>query len=286
VLVRRTILAIVITFSASASGMAHCKQLTEAKRHLEHAIELDSFKDSIAEQEYRKAIELCNGRYPEAWRQLSWFLQRKSRFPESASTLQEYIRQTPREDHKDDRDELKELREAEIIQTRINTIEKPELSDLIKFCSLVSRYSENHVRDTIPFAERAISLYPTSSEALLLLARALDYSTQQDRVVNLIRQAVELAPNSPEAHYEMGRYYLWHSKLSRLDDSISEFRSALKLSEGKAVEAWQGLGRALILQEKTREGIEALRTYLRLKKPSQYDEEIKQLIRSLERSSR
>jgi tetratricopeptide (TPR) repeat protein len=150
---------------------------------------------------------------------------------------------------------------------------------------LLGRYSENHLQDAMPYAEKAVALYPASSEALLLLARTLESTKQMGRVFNLIKKAVELTPDNPEAHYELGQYYLWHSKLERINDSVNEFRRALELSDGKAIEAWQGLGRALVFQGKTKEAIETFRTYLRLKKPSQYDDEIKQLIRNLEQAS-
>lgn len=284
--IRRMAILIIIIFIPLSSGIAQCKQPQDAKKHLDQAIEFDSFKNPLAEQEYRKAIEVCGGKYSDALLQLSGYLQRKSRFRESASTLQEYIRQTPKEAHQDDFEELRELQEAATIQSRINTLERPGLTDLIRFYNLISRYSENHLQDAIPYAEKAVALYPTSSGALLLLARALESSKQKDRIFNLIQKAVELTPNNLEAHYEMGRYYLWHSKLERLDDSVNEFRRALDLSDGKAIEAWQGLGRALAFQEKPKEAIAALRNYLRLKKPSQYDNEIRQLIRTLEQAYR
>lgn len=274
---------LLLTFSELAlSSVPQGKKAREAKQHLDRARELTLSNDPRAEQEYRLAIEARGGHYPEALQELRFYFQRQLRFSEAAATLEDYIGQTPREDHTDELEELRNLQRAARLQKDINDSEKPALTDLIEFASLVARHGK--LRDSVPYAERAVSLYPKSSEAHILLARSLIGTGQQERRYELLLKAIEIDPSNPKAHHQLGWYYI---EMLRGQESIDEFRKALELSNEQLTDAWQGLGWALSQLGQKKEAVEAFRNYLRSGDvPKQYRIKINQQIKKLESSSR
>jgi tetratricopeptide (TPR) repeat protein len=199
-------IALLILGQTASASNQRSGQYRAAKRHFERAMELDSFNDPRAEQEYRLAIKVRGGAYPDALQQLSFYLQRRLRFSEAAKALEEYISQTPQADHANDLKDLNDLQRAISLQKRINDSEKPALAGLTEFASLVSSYGK--LKDGVAYAEKALSLYPTSSEAHMLLARLLIGPGQQERRYELLRKAVELDSNNPKTHHQLGWFYI------------------------------------------------------------------------------
>lgn len=277
-------LSLIVLIIINPMGLAfepQVKQHSQARRHLNNARELDSSNDPRAEQEYILAIEARSGNYPQALEEFASYLQRRQRFAEAAEVLKEYINQTPQVDHADDIDNLRDLERAATLEKRINASDKPDLSELIEFASLVARYGKP--KEGIPFVEMALDLYPTSSEAQLLLARLLIGSGQQQRRLDLLQKALELDPDNPKTHHQLGWYYI---EMLRSQEAADEFRKALKFSNGQLADAWQGLGWALSQLGQKKEALEAFRNYLHAGDVSrQYRLKIKQQIKKLERGS-
>lgn len=256
------------------------KRDQQARRHLERADELESRDDPHTEQEYRLAIRTRERRYPEALQKLSWYLQHNLRFSEAAAALKDYIQQTPREDHSDDIRDVGELRHAASLQKRVDSSAEPKLDDLLEYVRLVNGYATSG--DAVPYAERAVKLYPSSGKAYVSLARLLR-TEEKDRQFALLQKAAELDPQSAETHSALGWYYF--SPGRNLEKAVQEFRKALDLSGGQYADAWQGLGHVLTVQGQKKEAIEAFRSYLRTRKsPTQLDKEVERLIEQLERS--
>jgi tetratricopeptide (TPR) repeat protein len=271
----------------SITSLAHAQSTSQislreskAQQHFERAIQLDIFDDPYAEKEYRLAIKSSNGFYPEAWKKLAQFLQHQLRFSEAAEALENYINQTPEDDHSYSRKNLMDLNQIVILQKRLASSDPPSLEDLLKFIPLIAGFGKQE--DAIPYAEKTIILYPTSNKAHLALSRLLP-TNQKERQFELIKKAVELDPTDPEAHTELGGYYFL--PVGDLPESIKEFRKALEVSNGQYANAWQGLGRALAACGMKKEAIEAFQNYLRTRKsPSPYDNDIKREIDELTRN--
>lgn len=278
--VRQSLLLVILLVACAlpTSGVAQAPREGRAKRHFDRARDLDSLNDAKAEQEYKAAIKARGGHYPEASLQLSFYLGRKGRFSEAAELLQNYIYETPKSNHHADAEEIAELRRTAELQERIQKSEKPDLKDLLDFASLVVRYQR--VKDGVPSAERAVDLYPDSSEAHVVLARLLIGSGQEQRRYELLRRAIELDPKSARAHHQLGWY---HIETLRSKEAVDEFRNALELSNAQLSDAWQGLGWALSGLGQNKEAINAFRNYLHSGDvPEQYRIKVKQQIEKLE----
>jgi tetratricopeptide (TPR) repeat protein len=238
-----------------------------AKQHFERAEQLAAFRDPKAEQEYKLAIQSCDGHYPQAWFELSRILQRQLRLTEAVTALQNYISQTPQDDHIADAKDLADLKRAIELQNRIDKVNGLSLEEYLEFIPLVAGFGD--AKDALPYAEKALTLYPSSSEANLMLARFLPIE-QKARRLTLVKTAIELSPNNPAAHSQLGWYY--YSPEGDIKKSIQEFRKALELTDGQYADAWQGLGQALTADGQKTEAIEAYRNYLKTRRvPSQYD---------------
>jgi tetratricopeptide (TPR) repeat protein len=278
------LVCIVFICSFAMSDQLHNKERGKAKRHFEQARELEAVNDPQAEQEYKLAIKARRRYYPEAQLRLCLYLGRELRFSEAVSILEEYIKQTPRTDHSSHYEQLKDLQRAANLLKQIDSSNSPSLSDLLDFASIVSRYGRNKLRDAIPYAERAVSLYPTSSEAHVILGRLLIGSQQQARRFEILKRAILLDPKNPAAHHQLGWYYI--ERLNG-EEACKEFREALELSSGELADSWQGLGHALVLQGKKKEAIEAFYKYLKSGQvPKHFQEVIEQKIKDLEKKSR
>lgn len=278
--IRQSLLLLVLGIACAfpISGVAQDQKDSRAKKHFDQARELDSLNDGRAEQEYRAAIKARGGSYPEAALQLSFYLQRKGRFSEAAELLQNYINETPKSDHHPDLEEVAELRKAAQLQERIQKPGKPDVKDLLDLASLVARYQR--IKDGLPYAERALNLYPDSSAAHIVVARLLVGSGQEQRRYELLRNAIELDPGSARAHHQLGWYYI---EVVRSKEAADEFRKALELSDSQLGDAWQGLGWALSGLGQNKEAIDAFRNYLHSgDAPEQYRIKVEQQIEKLE----
>ena len=260
-----------VTYAQTAAG-------DEAQQHFDRGESLEAGGDPGAEQEYRAAIKCRKDFYPEAWKKLAQFYRSQLRFHEAAAALQQYVAQTPQDNHSNDYENLAELKRMLVLEKRVNGSAVPSLNNLLEFIRFVTAYSK-HER-AIPYAEKALELYPGSGKAHLVLSRLLP-TEQKERQFVLIIKAVELDPDDPEAHAALGSYYFWRGQ-GQTSEAIREFRKALEVSDGQYAYAWEGLGRALAFSGEKKEAIEAFRTYLRVRKtPSQYDNAIRREIERL-----
>jgi tetratricopeptide (TPR) repeat protein len=254
-----TILLILLGPAALASGRQNARE-RKAKGHYNRALNLDSSGDTDgAEAEYKLAITANGGAYPRASLQMSFLQRSQNRFNEAADSFEAYVTQTPRRDHTEDLDELKDLRRANALQERVARTDKPNLEDLLELASLVCRYAR--FRDGAPLAERALSLYPASVEARVVLGRLLTGAGQVERQGLILREATQMEPANAEAHNQLGWYYIG---MFRDQDAADEFRKTLAASNGRLVGAWQGLGWALSALGELQEAIGAFHTYLRV----------------------
>jgi tetratricopeptide (TPR) repeat protein len=257
------------------------KRVQVAKGHLQRAREYASFNDPRAENEYKLAIKTCGSCKPEAYQEFSLYLQHHLRFSEAATALNRYIIQTPGKNHTDDLADLAKLTQAAKLQRRIENSKKPTLEEIADFVFIVWGYGGQD--DAIPYSEKALSLYPQSAKAHFVLGKLLS-NRQKQRALELLQKAVELEPYNPEAHSELGWYYLWSTGENKRAEF--EFREALRFSNNKDETAWQGLGHVFARMGRNEEAVEAFRNYLRVRKvPTQYDSEIQHLIEKLERVS-
>lgn len=276
-------LPLVLCFISPASLKAQTlKDDKEARLHFDRAMKLSAYDSPQAEQEYRLAIAACDGYYPEAWQELSRFLQRKLRFTEAIKALQIYIEQSSGQDRTAALDDLADLKRAAELQERIDTLDKISLEDLLEFTSLVAIYGQ--LKDAVPYAEQAIRLYPNSSRAYLLLANFLP-TDQKERRLALLKKAIELEPNNADTHAQLAWYYF--SPDGNIKEAIAEFRKALKLSNGSYADAWRGLGIVLTIDGQTEQAVKAYQNYLRTRKmPSRFDNYVEREIMRLQSTSK
>jgi predicted Zn-dependent protease len=257
-----------------------------AGTHLERARDLELEKNPKAEDEYKLAIRAMGGKYPEALRDLCFYLRRHLRFSESAVQLSRYIAQTPREEHGDDIEELNELREAARLKIRVYRFKKPLLRDLVEYSRLVSRYADNQSLDALPYAERAVRLYPNSANAYENLARVLVRPGQDERRCRALRKAIELGASSSTMYFDLANCEL---VTGHTQEAVDAFRKTLNISNGKLTDAYEGLGFALGQLGRREEAIGALRTYLEQaripeQQRSQVEQRIKRYIEKLEKN--
>lgn len=276
----RSWFCLVILFSVgSAIGVGAQEPLDRATIHFERAAQLAAHRDQKAEQEYRLAIYYRGGNFPEAWLNLSQFLKQQLRFSEAATALQNYLAQTDQKDLEADFEELTVLQRAANLQNRIDQSKKATLEDYLEIIPIVARYGEG--KDALTYAEKAVKSYPASSEALVAVARYLP-PDQQTRRSFMLQKAIELAPNNATAHALLGWDYFLAKGNAK--EAIKEFNKAIEFSNGQYADAWEGLGRALIVEGDHKRAADAFRNYLRVRKvPSQYDNYIKREIEQLER---
>jgi cytochrome c-type biogenesis protein CcmH/NrfG/thiol-disulfide isomerase/thioredoxin len=80
-----------------------------------------------------------------------------------------------------------------------------------------------------------------------------------------IRQALTLKPDNPvELYNALGVALFFDGDKASLNDAVAAFNQAIQLSHESFEQAYFNLGFALIKQGKSEEGVQALRTYLKL----------------------
>src|SRR3984893_3490984 len=250
-----------------------------AKDHLERARAYEANGDPRAEAEYELAISFRGGIYPAAWEDLSNSLAHGLRFAKAAKALRTAMRQSVRSRHAENLKRLNALVRGADLKSRSEKNEVLTADELLDLVNLVDRFGVKG--DAVPYGEKVASLYPGSSKALVALADLIR-STQRDRALKLFNRAVQLEPESWEVYSKRGWFFRWN--LGTFADAETDFRKAIKLSEGRDSRAWQGLGDVLALQGHRKEAIEAYKSYLRVRKDSAsyYDSEIKKQIKELE----
>ena len=253
----------------------------DARLHYEKAREFETNNNNpLAEDEYRKAIAANKGYYPRAWRDFSFYLSSRLRFSEAAYAVDKYIQQQSGKVDKQERERSESLHRASDIGKKI-IVASPTLQALKAYCGLVYLHGKNKGRDSLPFAEKAVSLYPDSSEALTLLATYLEYSSSpnKERRLELLERAISIAPNNIDAFYRLGNYHFFNNP----DIAKEYYLRALRISEGTHAESWQGVARIYKRYGQSLEAIEAFKNYLKFSNNiGPYRTEIENEIRELE----
>jgi tetratricopeptide (TPR) repeat protein len=284
-MIETKILLLIIVFLLVPAKESPKQQIKVAETHLQRARDFELDNDPRAEKEYKLAISAKGGNYPEALREFSFYLQRRIRFSEAVAVLQEYIEQTPSEEHADDVEELNELRQAARLKRRIQALKKPLLQDLIEYSRLVSRYADNQSIDALPYAERAVRLYPDNADAYISLARTLVGPGQDQRRCQALKKAIDLGARLPSHYFDLGNCELI---LGDWQAAANAFQKTLDLSNGAFTDALEGLGLTFAQLGRKKEAVEALRRYLETTKTKQLrpqvEQHIKRLIEQLEKS--
>lgn len=193
---------------------------------------------------------------------------RELHFREAADLLEDYLRLTPRENHARDRKDLRNWRRASLLKDRVDRSARPSLTDLVELVFLIDGYGDRKGIDAVPYAEKALQLYPNAPEAILsfvdLTMAGIQTPAEIDRIRQLLDRAVTLAPANAKAHSMRGHFDLWW--LNQPVSAEMDFRRALKLSRNLDTLAWKGLGNIYMKSGRKQQAISAFRTYLRLLK--------------------
>lgn len=243
--------------------------------------------DPRAENEYRSAIVRNKSRCPDIQLEFSLYLANKLRFDEAALELAAFIKRTPGEDHADERVYLANFRQASVLTSSIESNANPKLQDLLELARIIPFYADS--RHAVPYVEKAIELYPGSTEAILRLADLLYIDKQSSPEVNkrtleLLDRAISLEPGNASARAKRGWLYYW--RLRVLSQAEVDFRKALELSNGSNCSATLGLGYALFSRSERQEAASQLRKYLNVcsadASQSGTDYSVKQILAQIE----
>lgn len=252
------------------------------REHFERAQLHEAADDPRAEQEFRNAIGECRDVYPEAWLELSSYLAGKQRFDEAVNAWRKYLAQSDKKTRQTNPERLRRLKRVAELKSRNDRGDTVSVEEMIELVHLVDGFASRG--DAVPYAEKAVKLYPESTTALVVLANLLK-STQKDRALELLNRAVSFAPTDPSLYVTRGGCYFWS-----FGDPIkaeADFRRALELSNESNASAWAGLGDSLARMGQRAEAIAAYQKYLskRPKSAEQYDGEIRKSIELLRRNS-
>lgn len=238
------------------------------------------FGDARAVLEFQEAVKMDASRCSVALLELSQSLSRSLRFSDAHRALNDYIVSTPKLDHTEDIKELTALQKAADVKQRVEGSAEPSLTDLIDLTKLCNSYGRGKRKDALPYAERAVSLYPNSADALLLNAELLLLVHLDDnRVLLLLNQAAAIDTTNPRIFSTRGWFYLF-----TLNDRLraeADFREALRLSHDAELLGWKGLGYVLMLKGQKAESLAAFKKYLEIIKD---DPEAVTAVERLERS--
>jgi tetratricopeptide (TPR) repeat protein len=247
--------------------------------HLERARSYEIWNDPRAAEELRAALRNRDKRCIDGFLKLSQYLARGLRFGEAARTLEEYILETPRQNHTEHLQEVQTFRHANRVKKRLENARTPDLQDLIYFARIANGYGRRTVNDALPYAERAVKLYPSSVEALMLLADLLmPTRTDEDKVELLLNQAVAMDTKSARVHSSRGWFFLFFR--GRPEDAEKDFQTALEL-DGKDRIAWKGLGYFFMFKGQKKQALSAFTKYLSLAKPGETNTEIPIVVEQL-----
>ncbi|HKO45274.1 MAG TPA: hypothetical protein VJU84_18515 [Pyrinomonadaceae bacterium] len=245
---------------------------------LEQAETYDITNDSRAEAAFR-TVALAHGKKcPEVFLKLSMNLSHSLKFNEAAEMLRVYRKLVPKSRANDDQD-LQRFEKAAKVQERIANSPLPSLDDLLDYTRYVRAYGRKPY-SAIPYAEKAVQLYPDAVEAILLLLEVLPpRQAQEERVEHLLNRAATIEPSNSTIYTTRGWWNL-HT-FRRSDDAEKYFRQALLVSNDSDPTAWKGLGYVFMERGKKHDAIRFFRRSLRLESA---DPEIIRVIESLERN--
>lgn len=250
----------------------------QAKERFDRATLYGAAKDSRAEAEYRHAIALRNGVYPEAWQGLAGNLARSLRFKEATTAWRKYLRQKNGKVLTGEIEQLNRLNRGASLKYRLERTQLLTLNEILELVRLVEAFASSE--EAVPYAERAVELYPESGQALVILGQMIK-TDQKERALELLDRAIEFEPNNATFHVARGQYFFWIRGEPLLSEA--DFRKAIKLSRGANASAWAGLGDSLARQGRRDEAIAAYQQYLSVRPvtSTHYDHEIKKSIEML-----
>jgi tetratricopeptide (TPR) repeat protein len=255
----------------------------DCRVHWERATSYLVFNDDRAEQEFRIALRDGDQRCVDSMIEFTYYLSGRLRFGEAADILQQYVDKTPRQNHQGDLKRIAVFRNAVNIQKRLKHAVIPSLSDLIAFAKLAEGYGRRKPAEGLPYAEKAVELYPSSVDALMLLAEMLiPMHTDDDRVELLLNQAVAIDPDNARVRSTRGWFLLFSR--DRAADAEKEFQRALELDD-KDRTAWKGMGYCLMFKGQKKQALSAFAKYMSLKKPGETNTEIPMIVEQLKADS-
>lgn len=269
--------------SLSTQAQSNPKATCNCDELLEQAEIYDMTNDARAEATFR-SVALTNGQEcPEVFLKLGMNLSHNLKFREAAEMLQMYVKRVPEKDRAIDDRDVQKFENAADLQERVANSAKPRLIDLLEYTRQVRAFGRK--RDyAIPYAERAVELYPDSVDALLLLVDVLPtMQAQKDRVEQLLNRAATIEPDNARIYTTKGWWNL-HT-FRKPEDAEKDFRQALSVSNNGDPTAWKGLGYVFMERGQKHDAVVAFRKYLSLNKAANPDTEIEQLIVSLERNT-
>jgi Flp pilus assembly protein TadD len=253
-------------------------------QHLEAARLYEVQNDQRAEQEFKLALAGSKKKCRAAFLEYSQSLSRNLRFHEAAMSLQSYIKLAGTKDQAENREEVKLLQEAARLKQRVDDSPTPALDDLLKLTRLAEGYARRKDTDALPYAEKAVKLYPDSVVAILQLVDLIrGPQLQPDRVEQLLNRAIALDQNNARAYSSRGWFYLFTR--DRRVDAETDFRQAFLLSNNSYADALKGLGYVLMFNGQKTEAVAVFRRYLILIKGYESYSEVPFLISELKNSS-
>ena len=251
----------VLGLSANLASAQASTSRGDCSRHLERARTYEMFGDARAVPEFQEAIKTDASRCSIALFELSESLSRSLRFSEAQKALHDYIVSTPKLDHKEDIKDLTKLQNAADLKQRVDSSEEPSLVDLMELTKICDGFGRNKPKDALAYAERAVSLYPNSADALLLNAELLlPGSLDNTRAFLLLNQAAAIDTANPRIFSLRGWCYLF--KLDVRQRSEADFREALRLSDDTEPLALKGLGYLFMFKGQRAESLAAFKKYL------------------------
>lgn len=139
-----------------------------AKQHLERARSYSAAKDPRAKEEFKQAIAVRGGKYPEAWEAFSTHLAYALKFKEAAAAFRKYVKQTKTKVSSTEQEHLKRLDRAALLRSRHDDGQSMSLEEMLELTKLVDGFGSP--QDAVPYAEKMVEMYPQSGEALVAVA--------------------------------------------------------------------------------------------------------------------
>jgi tetratricopeptide (TPR) repeat protein len=265
--------------SGQSRNAKNLKTTSDCDRALESAEIYEITNNPQAEAAFRSIAATSGNKCPRVFLELSENLTRNLKFREAAEMMRAYVRRVPAKARGYDENDVRKLQNAAELQERVIKAPKPRLRDLLELTHQIRGFGRKH-DFAIPYAEKAVALYPDSVAALLMLIDVLPRTqNQKDKVEQLLNQAAALEPNNAKIYSMRG---WWNFRTFRnLDDAEKDFRRALSLSNGTNLAAWQGLGYLFMERGQKHDAILAFRKYQGLRPVP--DSEITQMLKNLER---
>jgi tetratricopeptide (TPR) repeat protein len=268
---------------ATVQDHKELEDTSDCAAKLEQAEIFEMANDARAEAEFRSVVRTKGNHCPDAFLKLSQNLSRNLKLREAAEMLDVYVKIVPAKRRGYDKTDVRDLLHAARVQRRVSETAKPPLKDLLQLTHLVEGYGRGQADDAMPYAEKALRLYPDSVSAMLLVVDLLlPAHKDKDRVEELLIRAAAIEPREARTYASRGWFYLWERGNSALAEK--DFRLALSLSKNRNTLAWKGLGYALMQRGQKREAIAAFRSYLRLSHGTAHASEVIDFIDQMEKN--